>query len=167
MRVLVRLQVSPSLLQGAFPADRLHDTVTFRGGAEWRPAAANRSWRPAARFGLAWEPSPIAEQVLLTSYADNDRLLLTAGGGIEILRLPGLIDTPVSVDASLGWHHLMERKTRKLDPTLADAHYWLGMANLNEGKMPEAATHFEEYLKLAPTGQYAEQAKGILTQIKK
>jgi tetratricopeptide (TPR) repeat protein len=55
----------------------------------------------------------------------------------------------------------------KLDPKLADAHYWLGMANLNEGKMPDAATHFDEYLKLAPTGQYAEQAKGILTQIKK
>ena len=55
----------------------------------------------------------------------------------------------------------------KLDPKLADAHYWLGMANLNEGKMPDAATHFEEYLKLAPSGQYAEQAKGILTQIKK
>ena len=55
----------------------------------------------------------------------------------------------------------------KIDPKLADAHYWLGMANLNEGKMPDAATHFEEYLKLAPTGQYAEQAKGILTQIKK
>ena len=55
----------------------------------------------------------------------------------------------------------------KLDPKLADAHYWLGMANLNEGKMPDAAKSFEEYLKLAPTGQYAEQAKGILTQIKK
>jgi tetratricopeptide (TPR) repeat protein len=55
----------------------------------------------------------------------------------------------------------------KLDPKLADAHYWLGMANLNEGKMPDAAGHFDEYLKLAPTGQYAEQAKGILTQIKK
>jgi tetratricopeptide (TPR) repeat protein len=55
----------------------------------------------------------------------------------------------------------------KLDPKLADAHYWLGMANLNEGKMPEAAKSFDEYLKLAPTGQYAEQAKGILTQIKK
>jgi tetratricopeptide (TPR) repeat protein len=55
----------------------------------------------------------------------------------------------------------------KLDPKLADAHYWLGMANLNEGKMPEAAKSFEEYLKLAPTGQYAEQAKGILSQIKK
>ena len=58
----------------------------------------------------------------------------------------------------------------KVDPKLADAHYWLGMANLNEGT-PEAiklaVPHFDEYLKLAPTGQYAEQAKGILTQIKK
>ena len=50
----------------------------------------------------------------------------------------------------------------KLDPKLAEAHYWLGMANLNEGKMPEAATSFEAYLKLEPAGKYAEQAKGIL-----
>jgi tetratricopeptide (TPR) repeat protein len=55
----------------------------------------------------------------------------------------------------------------RLDPTLADAHYWLGMANVNEGKLPDAAKYFEEYLKLAPTGQYAEQAKAILAQIKK
>ncbi len=55
----------------------------------------------------------------------------------------------------------------KIDPNLADAHYWLGMAYVNEGKLPDAAPHFEEYLKLAPTGQYAEQAKGILSQIKK
>ena len=41
------------------------------------------------------------------------------------------------------------------------------MANLNEGKLPEASGFFEEYLKLAPTGQYAEQAKGVLSQIKK
>jgi tetratricopeptide (TPR) repeat protein len=55
----------------------------------------------------------------------------------------------------------------RLDPKLAEAHYWLGMANLNEGKMPEAAKSFEEYLKLDAAGKYAEQAKGILTQIKK
>jgi tetratricopeptide (TPR) repeat protein len=58
-------------------------------------------------------------------------------------------------------------ETIKLNPNHAEAHYWLGMANLNEGKMPEAATEFDAYLKLAPTGQYAEQAKGILSQIKK
>ena len=55
----------------------------------------------------------------------------------------------------------------KLDPKLAEAHYWLGMANLNQGKMPEAAASFEEYLKLDASGKYAEQAKGILGQIKK
>ncbi len=54
----------------------------------------------------------------------------------------------------------------KLDPKLADAHYWLGMSLINEGKLPEAKPHFEEYLKLAPTGQYAEQAKGVIAQIK-
>ena len=47
----------------------------------------------------------------------------------------------------------------KAKPDYADAHYWVGMANLNEGKMPEAATAFEAYLKLAPTGQYAAQVK--------
>jgi tetratricopeptide (TPR) repeat protein len=55
----------------------------------------------------------------------------------------------------------------KLDPKLAEAHYWLGMANLNQGKMPEAAASFEQYLKLDAAGKYAEQAKGILGQIKK
>lgn len=52
-------------------------------------------------------------------------------------------------------------------PDHADAHYWLGMANLNEGNMAGAATEFDEYMKLAPTGQYAAQAKGVLSQIKK
>jgi len=54
-----------------------------------------------------------------------------------------------------------------IDPKLADAHYWLGMANVNQNKLPDAVKSFEEYLKLDPKGQYAEQAKGMLTAIKK
>ncbi len=54
----------------------------------------------------------------------------------------------------------------KAKPDYADAQYWVGMANLNEGKMPEAATAFEQYLKLAPTGQCAAQVKTVLAQIK-
>ena len=54
-----------------------------------------------------------------------------------------------------------------LDPKLADAHYWLGMAHVNQGKLPEAVKSFEEYLKLDASGQYAEQAKGMLSAIKK
>lgn len=55
----------------------------------------------------------------------------------------------------------------KLDPNLADAHYWLGMAFVNEGKLPDALKEFEKYLELAPSGQYAGQAKSIIEQLKK
>jgi Flp pilus assembly protein TadD len=55
----------------------------------------------------------------------------------------------------------------KAKPDYADAHYWIGMAHLNQGKLDQAAAAFQQYLKLAPTGQYAEQAKGVLSQIKK
>lgn len=57
----------------------------------------------------------------------------------------------------------------KLDPNLADARYWLGMSLVNAGTpdaMKEAKPHFEQYLKLAPTGQYAETAKAIVASIK-
>jgi tetratricopeptide (TPR) repeat protein len=55
----------------------------------------------------------------------------------------------------------------KARPDYADAHYWLGMANLNTGQMPGARSAFEAYLKYAPTGQYAEQVKTFLTQLPK
>jgi tetratricopeptide (TPR) repeat protein len=57
----------------------------------------------------------------------------------------------------------------KSDPNMADARYWLGMALVNAGtpeSMKEAKPHFEQYLKLAPTGQYAETAKAIVASIK-
>ena len=54
----------------------------------------------------------------------------------------------------------------KADPNMADAQYWLGMAKLNGGDMAGAKPNFEAYLKLAPTGQYADQAKSIVASIK-
>ena len=54
-----------------------------------------------------------------------------------------------------------------IDPNMAEAHCWLGMANLNEGKLTEAVGFFEKYLELAPEGQYAAQAKGVVAQLKK
>ena len=55
----------------------------------------------------------------------------------------------------------------KADPNHADAHYQLGMALLNEGKLPDAVGAFEKYLSLAPTGQFAAQAKAMVAQLKK
>jgi tetratricopeptide (TPR) repeat protein len=55
----------------------------------------------------------------------------------------------------------------KADPNMADAHFQLGMALLNEGQVPDAVGAFESYLKLAPTGQFATQAKAMVEQLKK
>jgi len=53
------------------------------------------------------------------------------------------------------------------NPNHAESHYQLGMALVNEGNLAGAATEFETYLKLAPTGPNAATAKGILSSIKK
>ena len=58
-------------------------------------------------------------------------------------------------------------ETLKADPNHADAHYQMGMALLNEGKLPDAVGAFEKYLSLAPTGQFATQAKAMVAQLKK
>ena len=55
----------------------------------------------------------------------------------------------------------------KADPNHADSHYQVGMALLNEGKLPEAVAMFEKYLSLAPSGQFATQAKAMVAQLKK
>jgi len=62
-------------------------------------------------------------------------------------------------------------KAVKLDPKMANAQYYLGMAifNLassNKATMADAKAPFQEYLKLAPTGEFAEVAKAILATIK-
>lgn len=58
-------------------------------------------------------------------------------------------------------------ETLRLDPNHGEVHYWLGMANLNQGKMPEAVQEMETYLQRAPTGRFVNEAKGLLSQIKK
>jgi len=54
-----------------------------------------------------------------------------------------------------------------MKPDHADAHYQMGMALVNQNKLAEAVPMFEKYLELAPTGQFAATAKGILSSIKK
>jgi tetratricopeptide (TPR) repeat protein len=55
----------------------------------------------------------------------------------------------------------------KAKPDYAEAHYWVGMANLNTGAIAPARTAFENYLKYAPTGEHAEQVKKFLVDLPK
>ena len=48
----------------------------------------------------------------------------------------------------------------------AEAHFMLGQAYLNTGKLPEAAKEFETYLKIAPGGPNAEKAKTNFEMLK-
>ena len=56
-------------------------------------------------------------------------------------------------------------RTLQLDPEHGEAHYWLGMANLNAGQMAEAAAEFRIYLDREPNGRFAATATGILSSI--
>jgi tetratricopeptide (TPR) repeat protein len=53
------------------------------------------------------------------------------------------------------------------NPSHAEAHYQLGMALVNEGNLQGAATEFDTYIKLAPTGPNAATAKSLVAQLKK
>lgn len=55
----------------------------------------------------------------------------------------------------------------KANPDHAEANFQFGMALLNEGSVAGAIASFEKYLQLAPNGQFAAQAKGMLAQLKK
>ena len=56
-------------------------------------------------------------------------------------------------------------ETLELDPNHGEAHYWVGMANLNEGDLAGAKIAFERYVELEPDGRFADQARGMVTQL--
>ncbi len=56
-------------------------------------------------------------------------------------------------------------ETIAVDPNHGEAHYWLGMVNLNEGNVLEAATELKLYLEREPNGRFAAEATAILAQI--
>jgi tetratricopeptide (TPR) repeat protein len=54
----------------------------------------------------------------------------------------------------------------KADPSFAEAHFMLGKALLNLGKLAESMAEFQAYIKLAPSGQNAKEAQSNIDQLK-
>lgn len=52
------------------------------------------------------------------------------------------------------------------NPNHAEAHFMLGQAYLNQGKLAEAGKEFESYLKIAPNGPNAAKAKANAEMLK-
>ncbi len=81
-----------------------NDTVSVRASAQWQSAVGRQ-----LRLGVAWEPSPVPTQDGRTNFVDNDRLVVSVGGGHEI--------TVRGRAVELSWfaqvHSLLTRKTVK------------------------------------------------------
>ena len=99
--------------------------------------------------------------------AASERAAELSGGG-------GLLADPDTVfnQGLINWNagNIEEAKaqfaeTLELDPNHGEAHYWVGMANLNEGNLAGAKTEFERYIELEPDGRFADQARGMVTQL--
>lgn len=59
------------------------------------------------------------------------------------------------------------QETVRVNPSYADAHYFLAMAWLNQGQLAKAVASAEEYLKRAPAGTHAKEAAQIVAAVKK
>jgi Tfp pilus assembly protein PilF len=87
-----------------------------------------------------------------------------AGGGADAVYNQGII---LWNQGKIPEAKVKFEEALKANPNHAESTFQLGMALLNEGKLPDAVTSFEKYLELAPTGQFAGQAKAMLAQLKK
>ncbi len=58
-------------------------------------------------------------------------------------------------------------RTLQLNPDCAEAYLFAGNIFLKANKAPEALQMFREYLRLAPTGQFAEQTRKAVQRIEK
>ncbi|MFN2445078.1 MAG: tetratricopeptide repeat protein [Vicinamibacterales bacterium] len=86
------------------------------------------------------------------------------GGGADAVYNQGII---LWNQGKIAEAKLKFEEALKSNPDHAESHFQLGMALLNEGKTAEAVGSFETYLKLAPTGQFSEQSKQLVAQLKK
>jgi long-subunit fatty acid transport protein len=135
LKVLVELAISPPLIQALFPQPHFIDQWVPRIGAELR-----RHWGPwdvAARLGYAWEKSPVPDQVGLTSFADNDRHILSFGGSFSRRGLP-VLPRGLKLDLAMQVHDLEPRLTAKARPFLgqgfSSSGYMLYLSAMLEAK---------------------------------
>lgn len=84
------------------------DIVVARLGAEGR-LRPRKHLELAWRAGFAYEPTPLPRQTGLTSLADNDKVVFTAGFGLSLEDLGGYVAGPLRVDVYLQSHVMRDR----------------------------------------------------------
>lgn len=111
LAVLVALDIAPPLVASDVTTPAFTDTVEARLGAEY--TRRGRHTDVAVRAGGAWRPSPVPPQIGLTSYADGDRLTLTAGAGVTLADWAPILTRPIALDLALQWQRVAHQLTQK------------------------------------------------------
>jgi long-chain fatty acid transport protein len=112
LRVGLDLSVSPPLVDGRARSAPFSDVWSPRLGVEVRRELTPR-FGLDLRAGYAFVPSPMPPQSGQTSYADCDRHVVAAGGGLRIRRLAPILRGPISVGVALQLHELVARVEAK------------------------------------------------------
>ncbi|MFN0138869.1 MAG: hypothetical protein ACKVQW_02125 [Pyrinomonadaceae bacterium] len=92
----------------------------------------------------------------------NARLILDRAS-IQANRANIISSSPSVIDASVP----AEAKTLHLNAKLPDAQLLAGNLLLKAGRGKDALGYFEEYLKLEPKGEFAEQTQTLVKKIRK
>ncbi len=111
LAVLIALDIAPPLVSTSLPVPAFTDTVDGKLGVEYR--RPGRRTDVAVRAGGAWRPTPVPPQIGLTSWADGDRLLLTAGVGVTLADWAPILTRPIDLDLALQWQHVARQLTQK------------------------------------------------------
>lgn len=90
------------------------DIVIVRVGGEHVARGARVDL--ATRAGYAYEPSPAPEQRGRENFADSDKHLVSAGGGVTLHHLGEVMPGPLSIDAFVAVTALESRRHRKRSP---------------------------------------------------
>jgi long-subunit fatty acid transport protein len=111
IRALVALDITPPLVQTDVPPAEFTNTLGGRLGAEY--VLGGKRTHYALRGGYAYIPSPVPEQTGLTSFADNDRHVVSLGFGIDLADWKPILTRPIELSVALQWHHLQSKLTVK------------------------------------------------------
>jgi adenylate cyclase len=117
LKVQVQLAITPPLVEVLFPQPHFDDQWVPRVGAELRRHLTTHL-DLAARVGYAYEPTPVPRQTGLTSFADNDRHIVSFGAGLTLHDWLRVLPKPLHLDLALQLHDLVPRTTLKAAPFL-------------------------------------------------
>jgi long-chain fatty acid transport protein len=118
VKALLDLGVPIDVVQVSIPSSAYQpsDVIVPRLGVEAR-LEPSKSIGVDLRGGLSFEPTPYPRQTGVTSLADNDKLVLAVGAGLELRDLGSMVRGPLRFEAYVQAHLLRDRLHPKDDPS--------------------------------------------------